>query len=374
MRKIAKATLMILLVLGISVGVFAGGQQQPGEEPVFGEYELESDAKEELDKAKETGYKGVIALSYDTTEIPVVVAQQKANMETAEKYGYKAILFDAHFDAAEQLNSFQTMIQLGVKGIVCSAIDDKGIIPALKLAEKAGIPVVMEDGGVANIPEAKGLTIGYVGADNFRAGELAGEYIAWRLKGKGKIGVMGYRTITAAYERENGLMNVLRHYPGIEAVAYGEAVGVPAGLQNMQDFIQRVPDLAAVYCCNDPGGEGAYQAILAAGKQDQIFICANDGDPLALQYIKESNGKTYAYSSAQWPQVMGKVAMENLIAAIEGRDKDIVANVEIIGTEQYFPLFYVAPFPITIDTLNDYPEWTVPMDFRDIDASPPWWK
>lgn len=318
--------------------------------------------------------KGVIALSYDTTEIPVVAAQQKANMETAEKYGYKAVLFDAHFDAAEQINTFQTMIQQGVVGIVCSAIDDKGIIPALKMAKDAGIPVVMEDGGVAMVPEAKGLTIGYVGADNFRAGELAGEYIAWRLKGKGKVAVMGYRTITAAYERENGLMNVLKHYPGIELVAYAEAVGVPAGLKNMEDFIQRVPDLAAVYCCNDPGGEGAYQAILAAGKQDQIFICANDGDPLALKYIRESKGKTYAYSSAQWPQVMGKIAVENLVAAIEGRPKDIKANVQIIGAEQYFPLFYVAPFPITIDTVDDYPEWTTPVDYTDINPSPAWWK
>ena len=255
------------------------------------EYVLEAGAQAEIEEAKKAGSKGVIALSYDTTEIPVVVAQQKANMETAEKYGYKAVLFDAHFDAAEQLNSFRTMIQQGVVGIVCSAIDDKAIIPALQLAKDAGIPVVMEDGGVANIPEAEGLTIGYVGADNYRAGELAGEYIAHRLKGQGKVAVMGFRTITAAYDRENGVMNVLKHYPGIEVVAYGEAAGVPAGLKNMQDFIQRVPDLNATYCVNDPGCEGAYQAVLAAGKQDQIFLAANDGDPLALDYMRESRAR-----------------------------------------------------------------------------------
>jgi ribose transport system substrate-binding protein len=353
----------------------AAAGEQAAEIPVLEEkeYDLEADAQQQLDEAKEAGAKGVIALSYDTTEIPVVVAQQKANMETAEKYGYKAVLFDAHFDAAEQLNSFRTMIQQGVKGIVVSAIDDKAIIPALEMAKEAGIPVVMEDGGVANIPEAEGLTVSYVGADNYRAGELAGEYIAWRLKGEGKVAVMGYRTITAAYDRENGLINVLKHYPGIEMVAYGEAVGVPAGLENMQDFIQRVPDLSAVYCVNDPGCEGAYQAILAAGKEGQIFLAANDGDPLALEYMRESEGETYAYSSAQWPQVMGKIAMENLIAAIEGRDDDILNNVEIIGIPQYVPSFYVAPFPITIDTIDDYPDWTVAMDHRDIDSSPPWW-
>jgi ribose transport system substrate-binding protein len=379
MKKIAVASLSLLFVLAVAAGLFAGGQAEPAKKAEASpapqkEYKLEAGAQSQIEAAKKAGAKGVIALSYDTTEIPVVVAQQKANMEVAEKYGYKAILFDAHFDAAEQLNSFRTMIQQGVKGIICSAIDDKAIIPALKMAKEAGIPVVMEDGGVANVPEAKGLTVGYVGADNFRAGELAGEYIAWRLKGKGKVAVMGFRTITAAYERENGVMNVLKHYPGIQMVAYGEAAGVPAGLKNMQDFIQRVPDLNAVYCVNDPGGEGAYQAILAAGKQNQIFICGNDGDPLALKYLRESSGKTYAYSSAQWPQVMGKVAMENLVAAIEGRTKDIVANVTIIGTPQYFPLFYVAPFPITIDTVDKYPEWTVPVDYREINPNPPWWR
>jgi ABC-type sugar transport system substrate-binding protein len=379
MKKSKVISLVILFVLVVSACQPGTPAVGPAPAPVDGnaaevvEYVLEGEVQQQIEQAKAAGTKGIIALSYDTTEIPVVVAQQKANMETAEKYGYEAVLFDAHFDAAEQLNSFRTMIQLGVKGIICSAIDDKAIIPALQLAKQAGIPVVMQDGGVANIPEAKDLTVSYVGADNFRAGELAGEYIAWRLNGEGKVATMGYRTISAAYERENGLMNVLKHYPGIEVVAYAEAVGVPAGLQNMQDFIQRVPDLSAVYCVNDPGCEGAYQAVLAAGKQDQIFLAANDGDPLALQYMRESGGNTYAYSSAQWPQVMGKVAMENLIAAIEGRHNDVLTNVEVIGIPQYVPSFFVAPFPITIDTLDQYPEWTVPVDYKEINPTPPWW-
>jgi len=339
-------------------------------EPAAGaNYKVDDSTQQQIDSA---GSKGIIGLSYNTTEIPVVAAQQEANRLAAEAAGYDAIVFDARFDSAEQIASIRTMIQLGVKGIIISAIDDRAIIPALQLAKDAGIPVVMEDGGVAHSPEAEGLIVGYVGADNFRAGELDAEYLARRLDGKGKIAVMGFRAISAAYERENGFNNVLKHYPGIEYVSYAEAVGVPAGLKNMQDFMQRTPDLDAVYCINDPGCEGAYQALVAAGKQDRIFLVSNDADPLALDYMRESNGQTYAYTSAQWPQVMGKVAVENLIAAIEGNDDAFQWNVEIIGEPQYFPRFFVAPFPITIDTIDDYPAWTTAVDYRDIDSTPPW--
>jgi len=350
----------------------AEGETDGGEAAQDGgeaDYVVDADTQSQINSA---GSKGIIGLSYNTTEIPVVAAQQEANRLAAEAAGYDAIVFDARFDSAEQIASIRTMIQLGVKGIIVSAIDDRAIIPALQLAKDAGIPVVMEDGGVAHSPEAEGLIVGYVGADNFRAGELDGEYVANRLNGVGKIAVMGFRAISAAYERENGFNNVLKHYPGIEYVSYAEAVGVPAGLENMQDFMQRTPDLDAVYCINDPGCEGAYQALVAAGKEDEIFLVSNDADPLALEYMRESNGQTYAYTSAQWPQVMGKVAVENLVAAIEGNDDAFQWNVEIIGEPQYFPRFFVAPFPITIDTIDDYPEWTESVDYNDIDSTPPW--
>ena len=71
---------------------------------------------------------------------------------------------------------------------------------------------------------------------------------------------------------------------------------------------------------------------------------------------------------------MGVIAVENLIAAIEKRPDDILSNVEVIGLKQYFPNFFVAPFPITIDSIDQYPAWTDPVDYKKINPNPPWWK
>lgn len=318
--------------------------------------------------------KGVIAILSNTADIPIMIAQKGQNEATAAKYGYETVYFNSDWDMATQADQIETAIEMGVDGMIIVAIDEKAIIPTLQKVKDAGIPVVTEDGGALESPETTGLVVCNVAADNFRAGELAAEYIAWRLKGIGKVAVSGYESVKPGRDRTNGVYNVLKHYPQIEIAAYGEGASVPSGLEVTEDFIQRVPDLDAIYAVNDPFGEGAYQAVLAAGKQDQIFICGNDGDPAALELIRSTQGKTYAYSSAQWPQIMGVVAMENLIAAIEGRDEDIIANVEQQGVHQSWPTFAVAPFPVSIETIDSYPGWDVAVDWKSIAPYPIWWQ
>ena len=55
----------------------------------------------------------------------------------------------------------------------------------------------------------------YVGADNYEIGRKAGEYIADRLGGKGRvIEITGLRGSTPAVERHRGMMEALKTVPG----------------------------------------------------------------------------------------------------------------------------------------------------------------
>jgi ribose transport system substrate-binding protein len=383
-----KRFFVVMLVIFVSVSFLAIGigcaKKQEAEEPVPEEeveevtvdedYELDEKTAVEVETGLKGDYKGVLAISWGTTGgIPVVDFQQKTSVRTAEKLGYKGVIYDSHWDTAEQINQIQTMIQQGISGVVLAPNDGVGILPGARMLKEAGIPVVCEDSGLSLVEEAKGLCQSYVTSDNFRAGEYCGEYIAWQLNGKGKVAVIGFRKAPAGYERENGVMNVLRHYPDIEIVAYAEGGSVEAGMKAAEDFIQRAPDLAAVYAINDPSGVGVYNVLKAVGKTDQVIIAGNDGDPLAQELIKTSNG-TFGYSSAQYPQIMGRIAVENLIAIIEDRPKDIQENVEIIATDLMWPTLYIPPFPMTIETVDDYPDWSKDLSMEDIDPTPIWWK
>ena len=320
-----------------------------------------------------TGDKGTIALLYSTIDIPVVVVQREMNEKIAAEHGYKTIFIEAGWDAAKQADQFQNAINQDVKGILTLVVDAKAIIPSLQAAKAAGIPVVTEDSGAYETEEARGLVASHVTSDNYRAGELCGEYIAWRLGGKGKIAEIGWKAVEGAYARQNGLHNVLKAFPEIEFVAYGEAVSVPDGLTVMQNIIQSQPDLDAVYAVNDPGALGAYQAIKAAGKLDDIFISTNDGDPEALKLMSEGKGQTYAFDMCQWPQLLGTIGMENLIAIIEGRTDDIQQNEEIIGRDPYWPVMKICPFPVSYENLDKWPGWDATVTLNDAAPVPPYW-
>lgn len=345
-----------------------------GKTGVFGTLKTGGPLEEDWEPVPEGEGKGVIAVLSNTADIPVVNAQRISNERTAALNGYETITLISDWDMATQADQFETVIELGVDGIIISVIDEKAIIPSLILAKEAGIPVVTQDGGALDVPENKGLCASFVAADNFRAGEMAAEYMVMRLQGEGKVLLSGLEMVEPARQRTNGVMNVLKHYPGIEVAAYAEGASVPAGLEAMEDWLQRVPDADAVYAVNDPFGIGAYQAIVAAGKQDDIFICGNDADPQAIEFIKETQGKTYAYTSAQFPQIMGTVACENLIAVIEGRDGDIVQNVDDQGIEHAWPLFLIAPFPVSIETVDSWPGYDVIVDYKDVSPKPAWWE
>src|SRR5215468_9672655 len=88
------------------------------------------------------------------------------------------------------------------------------ILPLLDRAKAAGIPVIIFDTDV-DWPSK----LSFVGADNRRAGRLAGEHIVKLLGGKGKVavirGVLGIRTHD---DRLAGFREAIASSPGIQLV------------------------------------------------------------------------------------------------------------------------------------------------------------
>lgn len=70
--------------------------------------------------------------------------------KAAKEAGVKLVIFNANNDPAAQNSAIETYIQQKVDGIAVVAIDVNGIMPAVKQAEAANIPVVAID---AILPE-----------------------------------------------------------------------------------------------------------------------------------------------------------------------------------------------------------------------------
>lgn len=305
--------------------------------------------------------KGTIGLLWHTTQIPVVVAMLDKAKERAAQLGYQTVAIDAGEDVAKELAGMETLTAQGVDAVVLHPVESAGSSAAVRRANRAEVPVVTLDG---NVNEGEVYT--YIGSDNFRAGELDGEYLVRRLGGKGKIIVLHFNILEPGWDRYNGLLNVLKSYPGIEILASGQAGQLEKGFTLMNDYLQAHQAIDAVWCVNDPSCLGAIRAIRSAGRESEMFLVATDGEPEAIREIEK--GGAYAMTAVQFPVELAYKAVEAAVAAIEG--KPATSNYEPIGQTSAMPKFYAPVFAVTKDSLSRYGGW---YEGAPEDLSPPWW-
>jgi fructose transport system substrate-binding protein len=86
----------------------------------------------------------------------------------------------------------------------------------------------------------------------------------------------------------------------------------------MENCLQGNPDINLVYTINEPAALGAYTAIEAAGKQDQITIVSVDGGCTGIQGV--ADGKIDA-TSQQYPLKMAAQGVDALVAYAGGGAK-----------------------------------------------------
>lgn len=246
----------------------------------------------------------------------------------AELGNIDVIVLDARTDPGRQLAQVEDLIQQKVDVILLSPWDPDPGGSCVEAANKANIPVIVLDVGVNS-----GKIETFIVSDNLKGGELAGEFIAQKLGGKGKVAhiqcQLGY-VIPAL--RGEGFTNVMKKY-GIEIVAKQPADSQRSlGMKVMEDFIQAHPDLNAVFCENDEMALGALEAVKAAGLQDKIIVVGFDAIPDALCSIKNGG---LAATVAQKPYEIGRMGVDAALKVLKGEKlpETIYVPVELVTPE-----------------------------------------
>ena len=83
----------------------------------------------------------------------------------------------------------------------------------------------------------------------------------------------------------------------------------------LESVLQANPDIDAVFAGNDAMAMGAYQALVAAGKADDVSVFGFDGADDVVNLIAE--GKIAA-TGMQFPKVMAQTAAESADKYING--------------------------------------------------------
>jgi ribose transport system substrate-binding protein len=257
--------------------------------------------------------------------------------KAADAAGVNLVIFNANNDPAAQNNAIENYIQQKVNGLIVVAIDTNGIMPAVKAADAAGIPVVAVD---AVLP-ADGPQKAQIGVDNEGAGKMIGEHFLKVVKadmgGKAKLGIVGALNSTIQNIRQKGFEDVVKTDSNIAMAGVVDGRNVQdSALAAAENLITANPDLTAIYATGEPALLGAVAAIESQGKQGQVKLVGWD---LTASAIKGIDGGYVVGVVQQDPAGMGAAAVDALVKIHGGGtvEKSISVPITIVTKENVEP-------------------------------------
>ena len=279
-----------------------------------------------------------IALVLKTANNPFFIDMQKGAEDAAKKLGVNLIVQAAEreVDVEKQMQIIENLIQTKVAALCVTPSGSREIVPAIEKANRAGIPVVIVDTRVDSkaMSESSAKIASFIGSDNYEGGKLAGEFIAKKLGGKGKVavleGIPGHET---GDSRLKGFREALKATPEIQIVASQTANWErDQGFNVFQNILQSHPDVQAVFACSDLMALGAVEAIAAAKKTGQITVIGFDASDEARKAVLSG---TMDATVAQSPAEMGALAVENAYHLIKGEPvkDELVVAIKLITKE-----------------------------------------
>jgi ribose transport system substrate-binding protein len=209
----------------------------------------------------------------------------------------------SNYDVNNQANQIDNFISAGDDLLILNAADSKGIAPAVIRAKAANMTVVAVD--VA----AEGGVDATVTSNNKQAGELSGQYLADRLKGKGQVVIVNGPPVSSVMDRVTGFLEVMKKYPDIKILSQDQNAGGSrdGGLRVMTDLLTAFPKIDAVFAINDPSAIGCDLAAKQAQRKD-FFIVSVDGAPEVVPFLKDPDS-LIAATAAQDPYSMAEKAV-----------------------------------------------------------------
>lgn len=238
----------------------------------------------------------VIGVSLLNLSSEFIVMLERAMQAKAAELGVKLVVYDAQRNADKQVQHIENFIAQKVDAIILNPCEVEASSPAVDKALAAGIPIVNVNSETRSTPTA------FVGSRDEESGQLAMEYIARRLGGRGNVVMMhGFLGQAAQIKRAQGAREVLARYPGIKLLAEQTAEWDRAkAVSLMENWIQAYgTQINAVFAHNDEMGLGAVLALEQAKMKDKVIVASVDAIADALKAVREGRLDATVFQDAR---------------------------------------------------------------------------
>lgn len=285
----------------------------------------DSAAQDDAAAGDENGYKLALCMSHQTNEFTTAVSNgAKAK---AQELGVTLEVFDGKQDPQTQINQIETAINQKYDGILVEPISADGIVPAVKEANDAGIPIITV---VQQMKNQDTMAVAYCGGDEAAASELQMQKAVDALGGKGNIVILyGPMGSDAQLKRKAGYDKVLQNYPDIKIVFDETANWVTAdALKLMENWLSTGKEINAVVSQNDSMAMGALKAVEDAGKDIPVY-----GLDAVSDAVKAISDGRLAGTVSQDAPGQGSLAVQTMVDHLDGKDVEPINYTECVWVD-----------------------------------------
>lgn len=272
-----------------------------------------------------------IAIIISTLNNPWFVFLGENAAAKAKELGYETKIFDSQNNTALETDHFENSIASGYTAILFNPTDADGSVSNVLKAKEAGVPVFCMDREVNSTEAATSQIL----SDSYSGCVALGKYFVMQLDKKGKyVELLGLVGDNNTWNRSKGFHEVVDNYPGLKMVAQQSAdFDRNKAMEVIESILQAHGDISGVFCGNDAMAMGAYQALVAAGKDKTVKVFGFDGAEDVINAI--ADGKVSA-TGMQFPKVMAHTAAGFADEYFKGRrdfPKKMPVAVEMVTKE-----------------------------------------
>ncbi|MCV0427703.1 MAG: ABC transporter substrate-binding protein [Roseibium sp.] len=216
---------------------------------------------------------------------------------------------------ADQVSLVENAVNRGVAGIVLAPSDPEALVPAVKKAFEAQIPVVIIDSGLAD--HGKEYYQAFLSTDNCAAGQLVAEKMMSEVGTSGKVAVMSYVAgVGSEVGRVGCFVERINEKSDIEIVGpfYSQSQMATA-LNQTTDILAANEDLVGIFGANEPTAIGMGRAIVQAGKAGSLTALGFDGNADLQDFVRDG---TLAGTAVQGSFQMGEKGVEAIMKLLNG--------------------------------------------------------
>ena len=229
--------------------------------------------------------------------------------------GAEVVVTDGGTDPRKHNENIESLINSGVAGIIVQLGDPQQLGPVVAKANAAGIPVI-----TTSIGSKTEGAIADVGGDEALMATMLARSLLSSIDYKGNVIGFWVPGAPLLETRKRVFEAILADYPNVKVQWVPTEHSAAKVQTQMEDLLTANPEkgsIAGVWGAYDLLVSGAVEAVRRSGR-DEIKIASIDGDRIGFQMLLDE-GSPYVATVVQDVPAIGRLAGENIIAAVNGK-------------------------------------------------------